>query len=269
VRIWNEQLIRYAGWPQHDGTVLGDPRLVGFTNLVLGMGWRPPLQQSRWDLLPWVVETRHAPPQLFDLPRRAVLDVPIRHPELDWFRELGLRWYAVPAIANMRLHIGGIDYSAAPFNGFYLGDEIGSRNLADPDRYDQLPEVAARMGLDVSSDRTLWRDRALVELNRAVLHSFDTDRVTIADHHGEAAHFMRFADREAQAGRCPYADWSWINSHISPPATPTFHRTWVNEEHQPNFWLDDDAKRRARGEQGGPALVDLRGQPGASSGAGG
>ena len=73
------------------------------------------------------------------------------HPELRWFAELGLRWHAVPAISNMRLAIGGVDYPLAPFNGWYLGTEIGARNLADPDRYNLLPLVAARMGLDTST----------------------------------------------------------------------------------------------------------------------
>jgi nitric-oxide synthase len=256
-RIWNDQLVRYAGWRRADGGVVGDPRQVGLTQLALDLGWTPPARPTRWDVLPWIVETRRGGPRVFDVPRRAVLEVPIRHPEVRALDDLGLRWYAVPAVSNMRLHIGGIDYSAAPFNGFYLGDEIGSRNLADVDRYDQLPEVAAGLGLDTSSDRTLWRDRALVELNRAVLHSFDTARVSIADHHAEAAHFMRFAAREEAAGRCPFADWTWINSHISPPATPTFHRLWRNEEHQPNFWLDEGAKGRAQGERVGPALAEL------------
>jgi nitric-oxide synthase len=256
VRIWNEQLIRYAGWRQPDGSVLGDPRLAGFTDLAVRLGWRPPTEPSRWDVLPWVVETRTSPPRVYGLPRRAVLEVPLRHPEFDWVRELDLRWYAVPVIANMRLHIGGVDYSAAPFNGYYLGDEIGSRNLADVDRYDQLPAVAARLGLSTEAERSLWRDRAMVELNRAVLHSFDSARVSVADHHSEARLFMRFARAEERAGRCPYADWTWINSHLSPPLTPTFHRLWTNEEHQPNFWLDPDARRRAAGEVVGPPLVD-------------
>jgi nitric-oxide synthase len=257
VRVWNEQLIRYAGWRDPGGGVLGDPRLAGFTDLATRLGWRPPARPSRWDVLPWVIETRIGGPRVFAVPRRAVLEVPLRHPELDWVRELDLRWYAVPVVANMRLHIGGVDYSAAPFNGFYLGDEIGSRNLADADRYDQLPVLAAGLGLATHDDRTLWRDRALVELNRAVVHSFDVAGVTLADHHSEARHFMRFAEREQRAGRCPYADWSWINSHLSPPLTPTFHRLWTNEEHQPNFWLDEGARRRAAGEVVGQPLADL------------
>ena len=99
--------------------------------------------------------------------------MPLTHPEHGWFAELGLRWHAVPVISNMRLTIGGVNYPLAPFNGWYMGTEIGARNLADPDRYDMLPMVAARMGLDTSRESTLWRDRALVELNRAVLWSFE------------------------------------------------------------------------------------------------
>ena len=79
-----------------------------------------------------------------------MLEVPLTHPDLDWFAELGLRWHAVPAISNMRLEIGGVRYPAAPFNGWYMGTEIGARNLADADRYDLLPVVAARMGLDTA-----------------------------------------------------------------------------------------------------------------------
>ena len=71
--------------------------------------------------------------------------MPLSHPEYRWFAGLGLRWHAVPAISNMRLEIGGIDYPAAPFNGWYMGTEIGARNLADADRYDLLPVVADRL----------------------------------------------------------------------------------------------------------------------------
>jgi nitric-oxide synthase, bacterial len=257
VRIWNEQLVRYAGWRRPDGTVLGDPRNVGFTDLALRLGWRTPAEPTAWDLLPWVVETSGEEPQVVTVPRRLALEVPIRHPEYDWFARLGLRWHAVPVISHMRLHIGGVNYSAAPFNGFYLGDEIGSRNLADGDRYDQVAEVARGMGLNLGSDRSLWRDRAVIELNRAVLYSFDVAGVSITDHHTEARHFMRFAAMESTAGRCPHADWSWINAHPVPPQTPTFHRRWDGKEVQPNFWLDDDARRRAQGELVGPTLKQL------------
>jgi nitric-oxide synthase len=258
VRIWNEQLVRYAGWRRPDGSVLGDPRYTGFTDLALRSGWRPPAQPSAWDLLPWLVETAGEEPRPLSVPGRLVLEVPIIHPEYAWFGQLGLRWHAVPVISHMRLHIGGVDYSAAPFNGFYLGDEIASRNLADRDRYDQVAEVARRMGLNLGSDRSLWRDRAVIELNRAVLYSFDVAGVSITDHHTEARHFMRFATMESTAGRCPRADGTWINAHPVPPQTPTFHRLWDGAEVQPNFWLDDDARQRASGDEVGLTLKQAR-----------
>src|SRR5262245_25203412 len=68
VRIWNEQLVRYAGW--RDRPVVGDPRQVGFTELAVRLGWTPPEARSRWDVLPWVLETREAPPRVYPLPRR-------------------------------------------------------------------------------------------------------------------------------------------------------------------------------------------------------
>lgn len=35
-----------------------------------------------------------------------------------------------------------------------------------------MQKVALKMGLDTSSNMSLWKDRALVEVNLAVLHSF-------------------------------------------------------------------------------------------------
>jgi nitric-oxide synthase len=114
--------------------------------------------------------------------------VPLTHPDLPWFAELGLRWPAVPVLANMTLTIGGIGYPAAPVNSWHVGTEIGTRGLADEAAYGMAGELARRLGLDTSSERTLWRDRATVELNRAVLHSFDTAGVTVTDHYAEARH---------------------------------------------------------------------------------
>jgi nitric-oxide synthase len=69
----------------------------------------------------------------------------MEHPEFLWFKEMELRWYSVPVVTNMPLEIGGIRYPAAPFNGWYMGTEIGARNLADWSRYDVLPELAERI----------------------------------------------------------------------------------------------------------------------------
>ncbi len=223
-RIHNEQLIRYAGYRLEDGSVLGDPRYAGFTEQVRKLGWRPPERRGSFDVLPLVIEAVPGEPGLFTLPPDAVLEVPLTHPDHRWFAGLGLRWHAVPAISAMPLEIGGVTYPAAPFNGWYLGTEVGARNLADEQRYDLLPVVAELMGLDTASERTLWRDRALVELTLAVQHSFDAAGVTMADHHTESRRFLAHLEREEQAGRrCP-ADWSWIVPPLSGGQTAVFHR---------------------------------------------
>jgi len=249
-RIWNEQLIRYAGYEQPDGRVLGDPRYLTFTSELIQRGWRPPELPGAFDVLPLVVETVEEGPRMFQLPGQAVHEVPLEHPELAWFADLGMRWHAVPVISNNRLVIGGVSYPAAPFNGWYMGTEIGARNLGDSDRYALVPEVAERMGLDTSDEATLWRDQALVEINRAVLHSFRVNGVTITDHHTESRRFLIHLEREERAGRrCP-ADWSWIVPPMSGSQTPVFHRYYDAENRVPNFFADDDAARRAL--QGGP-----------------
>jgi nitric-oxide synthase len=223
-RIHNDQLIRYAGHRTPGGAIRGDAGQAAFTDLVVGLGWRPPEPLGRFDILPLMISAKGAESELFAVPRDAALEVPLSHPDLDWFAELRLRWHAVPAISNMPLEIGGITYPAAPFNGWYVGTEIGARDLADADRYDLLPVVAERMGLDMSSDRTLWRDRATVELVRAVQHSFDAAGVTMSDHHTESDRFLKHLSREERAGRrCP-ADWSWIVPPVSGSLTPVFHR---------------------------------------------
>ena len=249
-RIWNEQLIRYAGYEQPNGRVLGDPRYRDFTSELIQRGWRPPEARGAFDVLPLVVETVEEGPRMFRLPGQAVHEVPLEHPELAWFADLGMRWHAVPVISNNRLDIGGVSYPAAPFNGWYMGTEIGARNLADSDRYDLVPTVAEQMGLDTSDEATLWRDRALVEINRAVLHSFRANGVTISDHHTESRRFLTHLEREERAGRrCP-ADWSWIVPPMSGSQTAVFHRYYDTEDRVPNFFADDEATRRAL--QGGP-----------------
>ncbi|MGO1053898.1 nitric oxide synthase oxygenase [Crossiella sp. CA198] len=220
--IWNEQLVRYAGHRGEDGVITGDPRYAEFTDSMRALGYRTPARPGRFDLLPLVVETADEGAKLFTVPREAVLEVPLTHPELAWFGELGLRWHAVPVISNMRLSIGGISYPAAPFNSFFVGAEIGTRALADEGAYAMAGEVAERLGLDTGSERTLWRDRATLELNRAVLHSFDAAEVTITDHHSEAQHRL-----------------AWLRSRQRPSGG------------RPAFRVDTGAVQRAR--VGGPA----------------
>ncbi|MGQ0632372.1 MAG: nitric oxide synthase oxygenase [Sporichthyaceae bacterium] len=233
VRIRNDQLVRYAGYLQRDGSVIGDPSQIALTAQVQAMGWRG--SGGAFDVLPLVIDGPSGHWFSRELPREVVLELDITHPEYGWFAELGLRWHAVPAIANMDLHIGGITYTAAPFNGWYLGTEIGSRNFADADRYDLLPTLAARLGLDTSHERTLWRDLALVELNLAVLHSFAAAGITIADHHTESARFIKHIGREEKAGRGVPGDWSWLVPPMSSSQTAVFGRYYDERVQSPAF----------------------------------
>jgi nitric-oxide synthase len=235
-RILSSQLVRYAGYPGMGGRVTGDPANAALTDLALGLGWRAPRPRGRFDVLPLIMQGSGEEPQWHELPSRSVLQVPLAHPDFRWFAGLGLRWYAVPVISDMYLEAGGIRYPAAPFNGWYMVTEIGSRDLGDEGRYRQLPAVAAGMGLDMSSDASLWKDRAMTELNYAVLHSFRAAGVTITDHHTESARFLKHLEIEERHGRgCP-ADWSWIVPPAASSATGVFHRYYEDLAQSPNFY---------------------------------
>ncbi|MBB2912106.1 nitric-oxide synthase [Streptosporangium becharense] len=250
-RIWNEQLIRYAGYAMDDGSIVGDPRYADFTTMVGKLGW-PGGPGSPFDVLPLVISMGDGPPLLSTIPGDAVLEVALSHPSHPWFAELGLRWHAVPAISGMCLEIGGVCYRSAPFNGWYMGTEIGARNLADADRYDLTSLIAHRLNLDTGTERSLWRDRALVELNVAVLHSFDRAGVTITDHHTESHRFLTHLEREERAGRVCPADWTWIVPPMSGSATPVFHRYYDDVSLSPNFTYHPDSLERALGRWDAP-----------------
>ena len=235
-RILNSELVRYAGHPAGGGAVTGDPATAGVTRLARDLGWAGGQPPGRFDILPLIVQEAGSLPTLHELPADAVLEVPIRHPEFGWFADLGLRWYAVPVISDMYLDVGGIRYPAAPFNGWYMCTEIGSRDLGDTARYGQLPVIARQMGLSVASDRTLWKDKAITELNLAVLHSYAAAGVTISDHHTESVRFLQHLEREERQGRACPADWSWIVPPAASSTTPVFHRTYRDFDQSPNFY---------------------------------
>ena len=235
VRIWNHQLVRYAGYETENG-IIGDPDSVDFTNQVIKLGWRG--EGTSHDVLPLVFTMNDEKPIVIDLPEDHVLQVEVEHPEYD-FSSLGAKWYAVPIISDMRLEIGGIDYVAAPFNGWYMGTEIGARNLADTDRYDLLPKVASVMKIDTSSNATLWKDRALVELNRAVLYSYQKAGVSIVDHHTAAKQFQKFEQNEAKAEREVTGNWTWLIPPVSPATTHIFHKPYKNKILTPNYFYQE------------------------------
>jgi len=239
-RIWNSQLIRYAGYRRPDGTILGDPGQADFTDRVLALGWAGG-PGTPFDVLPLVIQMPGEEPRLFELPADAILEIPLTHPYYAWFADLGLKWHALPAVSNMRLEIGGVSYTAAPFNGWYMGTEVGARNLSDDDRYNLLPLVAREMGLLTSSNRTLWRDRALIELNVAVLHSFHKLGVAMVDHHTASRHFVRHEEAEQQAGRDVPGDWTWLVPPISGSASPIWPRPYTKVTQKPAYLYQKSA----------------------------
>ena len=222
IRLFNSQLVRYAGYREADGRVRGDPANVELTEHALALGWKG--AGTAFDVLPIIVQVGDRAPRYFDLPDDAVLQVPLEHPSYPWFAELGLKWYALPAVSEIALDVGGVQYRCAPFNGFYMVTEIGARNLSDPNRYNLLPVVAERLGLDTKASSTLWKDRAMVELSIAVMHSFQKRKVRMLDHHAMSEYFLQFEKQELAAGRCVYGDWSWLVPPLSGSASPLWWR---------------------------------------------
>ncbi len=232
--IRNRQLLGYAGY-EEGGRVLGDPINRALTREALALGWQPPRERTAFDLLPWILVGEDERPALFPLPRELVMEVPLTHPTLPWFAELGLRWYAVPVVCDQRLRVMETDFTAAPFGGWYMGTEIGCRNLADEQRYNVLPAVADRLGLDRSRRDSLWRERALVELNAAVLHSYAAAGCRLVDHHTASDEFMRFCAMEKAAGREVSAAWDWIVPPLAGAATKVFHLPMQDRKLRPQF----------------------------------
>jgi nitric-oxide synthase len=232
-RVWNSQLLRYAGYRSLDGSVTGDPMNAELTEQAQRLGWRGG-RRTRFDLLPLIVELPGRAPKWMEIPRRVVREVPISHPEYAWFDDLGLKWYALPAVSDVLFDVGGVRYTAAPFNGWYMATEIGARNFSDPQRYNLLPAVAERMGLDTRKSASLWRDRAQIELVRAVSSSFEREGVKLVDHHTAADDFMQFIEMEKASGRCVHMRWSWITPPVGGSTTPVFH---LDEDQHPDVSL--------------------------------
>jgi nitric-oxide synthase len=238
-RIWNKNLIRYAAHQQEDGTITGDPDQLAFTKLCKQWGWSGNV--GEYDLLPLVVQANGELPTWRKLKQESVLEIDLEHPEYKWFSGLQLKWHAVPLISDMLLDVGGIQYPAAPFNGWYMVTEIGSRNLGDEKRYNKLPLIAQQMGLHMDKSNPFWKDKALVVLNEAVHFSFQKSGVTLTDHHAASEQFMKFIRNEEAENRTVNADWAWIVPPLSGSALKVFHQEYNNDVISPNFFYNHNA----------------------------
>jgi nitric-oxide synthase, bacterial len=227
-RIWNKHLIRYAD----------DPEQIMFRQICEGLGWKS--NNVPFELLPIVIQEKGKPPILRTLHKADVLEVELEHPHHNWFKDLGLKWHALPMISDMTLEIGGIQYPAAPFNGWYMVTEIGSRNLGDERRYNLLPIISKNLGIHPKKN-PFWKDHSLVILNEAVYHSFEKNGISIADHHSASEQFMKFMRNEKKESRPVKADWAWIVPPLSGSAMQVFHKEFDNKVLTPNFFYNTNA----------------------------
>ncbi|KAK2831745.1 hypothetical protein Q7C36_016831 [Tachysurus vachellii] len=237
-RVWNSQLVKYAGYQMEDGQIIGDPASVEFTEICVQLGWTP--KYGAFDVLPLILQANGEDPELFEIPPELVLEVEMEHPQYKWFKDLNLRWYALPAVSGMMLEVGGLEFTACPFNGWYMGTEIGVRDFCDTHRYNILEKVGRLMGLDTHNLSSLWKDEALVAINVAVIHSFQKNKVTITDHHSAAESFIKHMETEVRLrGGCP-ADWVWLVPPMSGSLTPVFHQEMINYILSPFYYYQPD-----------------------------
>jgi nitric-oxide synthase len=233
-QVKNSQLISYAGHRQADGSFIGDPNTAALTELAKEHGWAPQVE-GRFDILPLIVETGDGHVSVHEVPQELAHEVEIEHPTLGGLKDLGLRWWGFPTISDNVLSIGGIHYPLAPFTGWYLAPEISARDFCDTHRYNLLPEIAESFGIDTSDVRSLWKDRALIELTAAVLHSYDKAGIRMDDHHTAAQKFHKWTKSEEKKG-CPVeAEWSWMIPPISGSTSPNFHETFEDVFRLPNL----------------------------------
>ena len=92
------------------------------------------------------------------------------------------------------------------------------------------------MGLDMSGDlKELVRDRALIEMNVAVLSSFDKERITIIDHFTASESFIRHYNKEMETRGFIAGDWVWVTPPIGGSVNQVFHQEMVSFFIKPNL----------------------------------
>ena len=198
-----------------------------------GSAGRRPHSGAHFDILPLLIRDPEGR-SLYQLPPESVRQVGIAHPVKPELAALMLKWYAVPVVCDMILTIGGIDYPCAPFNGYYIGTEIASRNFLNIPRYNLMEPIA--QALEVDRADPLYKDRVSTELNRAVLFSFAQAGCAMVDHHEASDQFIQFIHREKAAGRMPSGNWSWIVPPEASATCPVFHQSMRDYHDVPNFY---------------------------------
>ncbi|WP_204171652.1 nitric oxide synthase oxygenase [Staphylococcus sp. GDY8P100P] len=235
-KIFNNQLIRYAGYDDY-----GDPAEKQVTALAQQLGWQG--NNTNFDVLPLIYAMPNLPVTYYEYPSEIIKEVAITHDQYPKLKSLALKWYAVPIISNMDLKIGGITYPTAPFNGWYMVNEIAVRNFTDSYRYNLLESVAEALEFDTLKNNSFNKDRTLVELNHAVYHSFKQAGVSIVDHHTASKQFSLFEQNEYQNKRDVTGKWSWLVPSLSPTLVSNYHHGYPNIMNDPNFHYKQQEKR--------------------------
>ncbi len=246
IRIWNSQLIRYAGYKDEDGNIIGDPENVELTNEILKLGWKP-INMNNFDILPLVIQIGHNPAKYFEIPKNIIKEVDIAHPRNDLVSKIGMKWHALPVISNMYIEIGGIKFTAAPFNGWYMNLEI-AQNLGNHNRYDFLPAIAEALGIAIiKEEKKLWEDVAFAELSIAIYHSFHKEGIKMIDQHTASKQFMHFVKTEKQKfNRDVPAKYSWIVPACASSLLEVYHMRMEPTKIKP--LIDYNSKGWARNE---------------------
>jgi len=237
LRVWNKLIIGFAGYEQEDGSIVGDPSGVELTKVAESLGWRGP--GGRFDILPWILSGEDGEPKLYYIPQKFLDELPltvhITHPTIPAIGEMDLHWLSLPGVANMMAEIGGLQFTAAPFAGWYQGTEVASRDFLDVQRYNLMEPLGQAMNLDMSSNTTLWKDVVALELNRAVLESYKNAKISIVDHYTQAEQFMEHMAAEYKTrGGCP-ADWVWLVPPMSGSLVPTYHQEMLRYNLSPSY----------------------------------
>ena len=68
----------YAGYKNPDGTFVGDPTNVEFTDFCTKLGWKS--KRTDFDVLPLVLSANGHDPDYFDIAPDLVLEVSFSHP---------------------------------------------------------------------------------------------------------------------------------------------------------------------------------------------
>ena len=77
-------------------------------------------------------------PHFFDIPDEIALRVKIKHPTLKAIDAMNLEWFALPGVSGMLFEVGGMQYPACPFSGWYSVNEVATRDLLDEHRYNLI-----------------------------------------------------------------------------------------------------------------------------------